>query len=204
MTHKRWPPNGFLSQWILDQFPEGYRGYAIDVGASDGISINTTWALEKHHGWTVVSVEANPEFYPMLLRERAMVEKCACGPVAHPGTSFYINKSHPESFSALVKPSHPVVRSWEDPNPWDTITVPVKTVDEIIARWEFPRLDALCVDVEGTEVDVLNGCDLAKWKPKAVIVECWDRGGHDAYLARFGYKRKANSVDNDLYLLVED
>ena len=72
------PPNGYLSQWILDQFPEGYRGYAIDVGASDGVSVNTTWALERAHAWTVLSVEANPEFRDQLIRERAWVEMCAC------------------------------------------------------------------------------------------------------------------------------
>src|SRR5437868_3825457 len=98
MPHVVHGPNAQLSHWIADQFPLGYLGYAVDVGASDGVSINTTWWLEKHLRWTVLSVEPNPQFLPALRAERAFVEACACD--ALPGkATFHVNTENPEAYS---------------------------------------------------------------------------------------------------------
>ena len=200
MNHRVWPPNGTLSQWILDQFEPGYQGFGVDVGASDGISINTTFALEASHRWTIISVEANPDFAPMLKQSRARVEMCACS--FEPGEAdFSINTVNPEAFSSL----RPTMR--EDLYPSDgvefkRVRVPVRTVEQLLARWEFPRLDLLCVDTEGTELDVLKGCDIAKWKPRVIIVEVWDKVGPiDLYLEDLGYVKTARNVHNDLWKL---
>lgn len=197
-------PNGFVAEWILAQFPDGYHGHVIDVGASDGFSVNTTFHLERAHNWTVVSVEANPNFGPLLKANRRMVEMCACAAEPADDVTFHINQDHPESFSALKIASHPAVRSWERPDPWQKVKVKVRTVDQILAKWEFPKLDALCIDVEGGEREVMKGCDLAKWRPKVIISEAWDSGHEYPYLAPFGYKLVARSVDNDLYLRSDD
>jgi FkbM family methyltransferase len=203
MNHRMWPPNRNLSKWILDQFEPGYVGFGIDVGASDGISINTTYALEADSRWTILSVEANPEFAPLLKMCRARVEMCACSNESGEA-EFSINMANPEAFSALK----PTLR--EDLCPSDgvsfkKVTVPVKTVDELLARWEFPQLDILCVDTEGTELDVLRGCDLKRWKPRVICTECWDKVGPiDLYLEALGYVKTARNVHNDLHVLREE
>lgn len=201
MNHVKHPPNGTLSQWILDQFPPGHRGWAVDVGASDGVSINTTWALEKAHFWSVLSVEANPDFAPLLKDERAWVEMCACSDFESSLEDFNVNQDCPESFSALKISSHECVRSFHSPNPWKKAKVPVRTLNSLLAKWEYPRLDALCVDVEGGELEVLKGLDLNKWRPKAIVSEAWDAGHEYPYLAKFGYKLVGRNVHNDLYVL---
>ena len=199
-----WPPNGYLSQFIIDQFPEGYRGHCVDVGASDGISVNSTYALEKSHGWTVISVEPNPTFHPWLVRDRAMVEKCAVGSVPQAAATFHVHINNEESFSSLA----PKVRNDKYPTEgmsWKKIEVPVKTLEEILQRWEFSKLDALCVDVEGTEVDVLKSLDLGKWKPKVIIAESWDEPVEiQALIGPLGYERKYMSVDNHIWVLKEE
>jgi FkbM family methyltransferase len=199
VSHARNPPNGFLAQWILDQFPADYRGYAVDVGASDGRSVNTTWALEKSHAWMVLSVEANPYFRAALTCERAWVEMCACAAQPKEAAEFFINQDNPEAYSALKITKH--ATSQEFKQPWSKALVPVKTVDQLLTKWDFPRLDALCVDVEGGEQEVLKGCDLERWKPKVIISEAWDSGYDYPYLAPFGYKLVARCVHNDAYTL---
>lgn len=206
--HELAPPNGHLSQFIHDLFPEGYRGWAVDVGASDGISINSTYVLEKAHFWTVVSAEANPAFWPMLLANRSFVERCAVSNYSGEGT-FYVNEDNPEAFSALTPPDYTRTypsagERYKQPTPGMQISkvrVPVKTVDEIIARWQFPRLDGLFIDTEGTEPDVLKGCDLKRWNPKVVVLECWDKmSTMDLYMESFGYKKTARNVHNDIWV----
>ena len=200
VNHKVWPPNRNLSKWILDQFEPGYVGYGIDVGASDGISINTTAALELDHRWTIVSVEANPAFASVLKHYRARVEMCACSD--KPGeATFSVNTVNPEAFSSL-RPQFREDLCPSDGVSFKAVTVPVKTVDQIIAAWEFPRLDLLCVDTEGTELDVLSGCDIARWNPRVIVTECWDKVGPiDPYLESFGYVKRARNVHNDIFVL---
>lgn len=206
MSHKIWPHNGTLAQWIADQFDPGYIGYGIDVGASDGISINTTYGLEVGNKWTIISCEANPNFGPLLKKHRAFVEMCAISNESGTGT-FHINTQNPEAFSSLRPTKRQDVEGWlyaRDAK-WEQVEVPIRTIDEIIARWELPRLDILCVDTEGTELDVLRGCDLARWKPRVICTECWDKVGPiDLYLEALGYKKTARNVHNDLFVLAED
>jgi len=200
MTHKFWPPNGGLSEMIRKHFPKDYRGYVIDVGASDGVSVNSTFVLEKRDRWNVLSVEANPDYKPFLHANRTFVEICACGSEPRDEAEFHVHLNNPEAFSALEVHRHETVIP-EPGAKWKTIKVPVRTIDQLMQKWAFPRLDALCVDTEGTEVDVLKGCDLEKWQPKVVVVESWDETGptHD-YLLERGYKLVDTTVQNYVYL----
>jgi FkbM family methyltransferase len=205
MNHKVWPPNGNLSSYILDFFEPGYQGWGIDVGASDGVSINSTYCLERFNRWNILSVEANPDFAPLLKKERAFVEMCACAD--KPGEAvFHVHEQHAESLSSL----RPVVRrdkldDPKEPLTWKKVNVRVETVDRLLAKWDFPQLDLLCADTEGTELDVLRGCDLRKWKPKVIVTECWDKVGPiDLYLEGLGYVKTARNVDNDIYVRRDD
>lgn len=200
--HAVWPPNGHLAQFILNQFEPGYQGFGVDVGASDGVSINTTFALEASHRWTIVSVEANPAFSEMLKKCRSRVEICACAD--KPGeATFFVNQFNPEAFSSLKPTPRNDLYPTEGVN-LQPIKVPVTTVDRILEKWDFPQLDLLCVDTEGTELDVLRGCDLLRWKPRVIVTECWDKTGPiDPYLTGLGYLKKARNVHNDIWLLEE-
>lgn len=198
MAHKIWPPNGTLSQWILDQFPRGYQGWGLDIGASDGISINTTYALEKAHRWNIVCIEPNPDFRPLLKKHRAMCEFCALDSVPADSATMTINTDNPEAFSSL-RPTGRTDLLPREPVHWKRIQVEVKTVDQVLERWQFPRLDLLAIDTEGTELDILRGCDLRRWRPKIIVAEAWDAGALDPYMLPLGYKRVARNVHNDAY-----
>jgi len=190
------PPNGPLHQLIIGYFREDYRGHAIDIGAADGVSVNSTYLLEKQHGWRVICVEPNPELADIADLNRFSVEHCACGKEPADEQDFQVNIANPESHSAL-KP-HPE-RSAGIRN-WVTFKTKVRTVDQILEKWEYESLDVLCLDVEGAEQDVLEGCDLVRWAPKVIVVEAWQVGEHDAYLREYGYRRRMRSADNDLYV----
>jgi FkbM family methyltransferase len=200
-------PNGYVSEWIAGKFPDGYRGHAIDVGASDGYSVNSTYTLERSNKWTVLSVEANPRYKAMLNRHRAWVEICACGESPAEAATFYVNHFQPEAYSALRVSGRPRIfaggKSVESPTPtkWETITVPVRTVDQLLDKWQFPKLDLICIDTEGTEHDVLLGCDLKRWRPRWIVVESWEEGAEEEYLKGFGYVRTARCAHNDIYRL---
>lgn len=200
MPHVRVPPNHGLSDIIAAYFPDGYRGHAVDVGASDGVSVNSTYGLEKTRGWTVLSVEPNPEFWPALTTERAFVERCACADYVGTAT-MHVNADIPEAYSTIG--SRPGVESGYAL--WNEIEVRVDTLERLLEKWQFPKLDVLCVDTEGTELAVLQGLDLAKWKPIVVVTECWQPTGPiDGYLEALGYRKHPRiqvQTFNDLFWL---
>lgn len=188
--------NWGLSNWIQGQFPDGYRGWCVDVGASDGHTCNSTLALEKQWGWTVLSVEGNPTFKKALMASRAWVDICAVGEHEAEDAPFGVNQANPEAYSGLKpSPSHP-----QAGKVWITIKVPVRTLEQLLLKWQFPRLDALCIDVEGSEEDVLRGIDLMKWNPRVIVVENWEEGRTDNFLRARGWERKFRTVDNDCYV----
>lgn len=194
-TPYRQAPDLPMSNWILSQFPPGYEGHAAEVGASDGRYVSPTWALEWQARWTVLCVEANPLIRPLLASERSFVECCAVGSADADGVDFHVHLDNLESFSAL-NPSR------DRPRPsakWKTLKVNVRTLESILEKWQFRALDALCIDVEGGERDVLKGFNLEKWKPRVIVVESWEQGALDPIL-RTTYERVRRSADNDCYL----
>ncbi len=201
MAHQRVPPNYGLSDIIAGYFPSGYQGYAVDVGASDGTTVNTTYGLETVRGWTVLSVEPNPEFYEWLGEHRKLVEHCACSDFIGTAT-LTINVEGPEAYSTIGEVPPKGLEMYHD---WNKIEVPVTTVEELLAKHGFPQLDLLCVDTEGTELNVLKGVDLKKWKPKVIVTECWETEGPiDGYLQDLGYTKISRiqpETVNDLFCL---
>jgi FkbM family methyltransferase len=192
------PVNAAMSNWIKGQYPEGHRGYCVDVGASDGMFINSTWVLEKQYRWTVLSVEANPYMKPLLIKRRSFVKMCAVGAESADDVDFHMNAENLEAFSALSPVrDHPRFKE-EAGERWETVKVNVRTLDQILAESEFPRLDALCIDVEGGERDVLKGIDLNKWRPRVIVAESWREGELDDALP--GYERLWRQEANDAYV----
>ena len=186
--------------WLLGQFPPGYIGYAADVGAFDGVTHSNTLALEQQRRWTVLCIEPNPIAAKKLKTARPFVEACACDAAATDKATLFIHADNIEAYTSLrPKLDHPVYHPGEGAK-FLKVPVPVKTLDDCLERWEFPRLDLLCIDTEGTERDVLKGCDLDRWKPHIILVECWDEGSLDDHLNPLGYQRIARLLVDDIYM----
>lgn len=134
-------------------------GYALEAGACDGIFKSTTACLELL-GWTVLCVEANPEYFPALQANRRLARSVALGGSRLEG-DFHINDSAPASHSALA-PHQPLHR---------TVRVQILPLDNVIEEAGFPRLDLLSLDLEGGEPDALIGFDPKRWQTRAIRVE---------------------------------
>jgi FkbM family methyltransferase len=72
----------------------------------------------------------------------------------------------------------------------ETVECPMRTVSEMIREQQVPRIDLLKVDVDKTEVDVLEGIEAADWpRIRQVVVEVHDLDGR---LARVTELLRAN------------
>ena len=82
-----------------------------------------------------------------------------------------------------------------------TIEVDLVTLDDLLRQAGAPQVDFLSIDVEGGELDVLGGFDLAKHRPELILLEdhVYDLRLH-AHMRDRGYKLVRRTGSNNWYV----
>jgi len=164
-------------------FGSSSAGYFVEVGANAPQAGSQTWQFEQA-GWTGVLVEPQPDLAEELRRtRRARVVSAACSSPASAGGTVRLHLLGPHS---SLKPDLVVTGVVAQ----GAIDVPARTLDEVLEEVRAPTpIDFVSIDVEGHEVEVLRGFDLARWRPRLILVE--DHVGNLAthrFLTRAGYR----------------
>ncbi|MGH9870071.1 MAG: FkbM family methyltransferase [Candidatus Polarisedimenticolia bacterium] len=151
----------------------------VDVGAArpDYLSVS---ALFRKKGWRVIAIEPNPEFAAMHRELGHEIFECACGTEDRDSVEFVVVNSHSEpyrggavsyeSFSSLgIKEGYAKLLPASCGKTF--IKVRVRRLDSILQDAGVDRIGVLSVDVEGWELDVLEGLDVARYRPDVIILE---------------------------------
>ena len=150
---------------LVREFFGGATGYFVDVGANDPEIGSQSWHLEQA-GWTGILVEPQPDLAARLMQARkAKVFAVACSAPANAGKSMPLYLAGP--LSSLSENLMDATRTAEA-----AVAVPVRTLDQVLteAAARAP-IDFLSIDVEGHAREVLQGVDLARWRPRLILVE---------------------------------
>ena len=148
-----------------DFFSTTARGYFVDVGANAPQDGSQTWELERQ-GWTGVLIEPQPDLAERLRgARRAEVFGVACSTPENAGKKLPLylagiqSSLEPDFYVAGVQRS-------------GMCEVEIMTLDQVLRDANAPRpLDFVSIDVEGHDVDVLLGFDLAHWQPRLLLIE---------------------------------
>ena len=156
------------------------QGYFVEVGANEPRARSQTFQLEQA-GWTGVLVEPQPQLAAKLRAERkARVFAVACSSPENAGRTMKLHVAGP--LSSLDRD-----RMAPGSAPQAVIAVPVRTLDSVLEEAGAPQgFDFLSVDVEGHELEVLRGFDIAHWRPRLILLE-----DHVADLAKHRYLKAA-------------
>ncbi len=141
------------------------NGFFVEVGANDPQRGSQSWQFEQT-GWAGVLVEPQPELAVRLTEtRRARVFAAVCSsPGSAGGTArLYLRGPH-SSLKRELAVTGVIAEG--------AIDVPARTLDDILEEAEAPApIDFVSIDVEGHEVEVLKGFDLARWQPQLVLIE---------------------------------
>ena len=150
---------------LVREFFGGATGYFVDVGANDPEIGSQSWHLEQA-GWTGILVEPQPDLAARLTQARkAKVFAVACSAPANAGKSMPLYLAGP--LSSLSENLMDATRTAEA-----AVAVPVRTLDQVLTEAAAPApIDFLSIDVEGHAREVLQGVDLARWRPRLILVE---------------------------------
>jgi FkbM family methyltransferase len=207
---------GDIDRAVLARFfaqPQARQRIFVDVGAArpDYLSISARF---REQGWRVICIEPNPDFAALHAKAGHEVYQYACAAEDRDGVEFSVVNSHNapyeggavsyESFSALsIKPAYLALKPDLDTR---KISVNVRRLDTILGEHapDVSVIDVLSADVEGWELEVLEGLDVARYQPKVMILENFLRDR--AYVRRLrdlGYVLWRRSFPNDVYVLPE-
>ena len=191
------PANLEEGRLVLEAFGFAREGFFIEVGANDPRLNSLSYLLERL-GWSGILVDPLSACYEKLLqtRPRSRSFHCACVSPDKVGT-ITLHAPDPVSVVATVEKN---VDDFDIEYAF-TETCDAVTLDSLVAQVKPARIDLLSIDTEGTELDVLLGFDLARYRPRLILIE--DKLYHlskHRYLTRQGYKLVKRTVLNNWYV----
>lgn len=176
----------------LARYLDLHDGFFVEAGANDGLRQSNTYWFEKFRNWRGVLVEGVPELARACRQNRPHSRVFEVALVGDEATehvtmqtanlmsvvegafaSLEADAAHVQRGAAVQRLAPAEVRS---------IRVPARTLTSVLAEVRPARFDLLSLDVEGFELEVLRGLDLARFTPRYILVEARAVAAIDAAL----------------------
>ena len=190
-------PNFEECRLLLEAFGFTREGFFIEVGANHPQRNSLTYLLERL-GWSGILVDPLTACYEKLVkaRPRSRSFRCACVGPNKVGT-LTLHAPDPSSVAATVEKN---VDDF-DMHYAFTETCDAVTLDSLVEQVKPARIDFLSIDTEGTEMDVLLGFDLARHRPRLILIEdkLYSLAKH-RYLNQQGYRLLKRTMLNNWYV----
>jgi FkbM family methyltransferase len=137
------------------------------VGGSTPIKNSTTYYLEKHLGWTGISIDALPEHAAAYEKERPNTKFFSYIVTDHSGSTeeFYRVKGF-TGLSSTDK-DRKMIRKLEK----EKLVLPTITLDDLLEQNGVTAIDFMSIDIEGGAKKALAAFDIDKYQPKLVCIE---------------------------------
>lgn len=193
----------------LDQYITTRSGYFVELGANDGVTQSNTYWLERERGWRGLLVEPALNRYFDLRRNRSPENDFACAACVPFGYVDQFVAMHygnlmsraRELDSDLADPEQHFVRaqlSLSEEEESVVFGALARPLQDLLDNADAPRVvDFLSLDVEGSELAVLQGIDHKRTRFRFMLIECRDLSPLSAYLEGHGYRYLARLSHHD-------
>lgn len=179
----QWGPHNVDKVLHLNFFKNKLDGVMVECGSADGLTESNSKFFEEI-GWKCVNIEPEPNRYKQLVQNRPSSNNL--------NLNYVLSNIDDKEIIFEVGP----IRG----NSCKGIT---KTFDSLMNQLNISHVDLFVLDVEGHELQVLDGIN--KILPKVLCIEYpWEEVGLeklDKKLENLGYKRLFLSYNNAFYSL---
>ena len=173
----------FLKKYLTHQ-----NGTFIESGAFDGMRFSNTLIFEKHFGWRGLLIEPSPANIPKIRRSRP------CSIAVHAALVSFANDS--QLINVDTKAS-PTTVTGSQAKTSMTTKVRGRAISNILDEAGITIVDFWSLDVEGNELEALQGMNFTKHRPKIILVEIWNRNPKIFnHMAQNGYELLKDGVDD--------
>lgn len=158
--------------WVLNLLKNKKNGFFLDIGAYDGVKYSNSYLLEKNFNWNGLMVEAHPNNYDSLRKNR----KSIIAPYAISDINGDI----------LFENNYGTGSKITSDNGFKVECITFKKLFQI---YDVPKIiDYMSLDIEGYEYKSLTEFPFDEYKCKTITVE------HNLYLGDDENKKKINEI----------
>ena len=195
-TKKNLRKRKFYSNWGLDVlaydfFKNTKNGIYIDVGCHQPFFNNNTYKLYKK-GWVGINIDLDfntIDMFNFFRKKDLNIQAAISDKEEERDLFFFHNRS---AVNTLSKESGSRAKEIRKIN--------TKTLNNIIenSRFRGRKINFVSIDVEGFELNVLNGFDLRKYKPDLIMIEFIDPKMKEYY-----FQKIENILNSDIYKFMD-
>ena len=193
-------------------FKDKKHGISIECGAFDGVMESSTFFFEETMGWSCINIEASPPIFEMLKSNRKNSFNFNLGLGNEETTLSFKHAIHPHhgikfgngSFSHRLQHKHLLNHEGCQFEEYNVKSTRYDNVIDELMNTHFPNqiIDLFVLDVEGYEMEALEGMKNSKFLPQILCVE-YPHVGLDQiklFLENLNYKFDLTK-DNNAYFI---
>jgi FkbM family methyltransferase len=157
----------------LLQYINYENGIFIECGANDGIFQSNTLKLQNEKNWHGFLIEPSINAFNKCKEKR------------NNGKNIILNyalvsKDFPDDYVIGDFDGHPMCSiNGKRMKRECKVKVPVKTLTDILKEYQYKKIDLFVLDVEGYELQVLQGLDFEYCKPEYLLIEIYTKDMDD-------------------------
>jgi len=154
-------------------------GIFVEIGAADGVALSNTKMLEDSFGWKGFLIEPNPDEFAKLVSNRPLATCINAAVYSNDADSIDFRKitGYSMMLSGIEKAYDPKhvsrieseIRSCG--GSYEIIPVAARKFESICSEHGITEIDLLCIDVEGSELDILRGINFDSVRINVIMVE---------------------------------
>jgi FkbM family methyltransferase len=153
--------------WIFGEaFNQMEGGYFLDIGAFDGIVFSNTYLLECRYKWSGICVEANPDIFKRLIKNRHVTCLNLCLDRCE-GDVTFVDKS---ASGGIV--AHDVDNKATNIGTHKISNLKTRSLNTVLEEQKAPSIiDYMSIDVEGAEERILADFNFNGYTFKCITIE---------------------------------
>ncbi|MCA9052373.1 MAG: FkbM family methyltransferase [Planctomycetaceae bacterium] len=180
-------------------------GVFIEIGAHDGVSLSNSLFFEQI-GWQGLLIEAHPDLVAQcrISRPGSLVVHAVLGAQDTGVRNFSMVVGPPgiETLSFASTSTKHLQRIESRGGTVKTVVVPARTITSVLREHQISEIDWMSIDVEGGELEVLEGLDWRTCRPHVLMIEDNSRGNDlriQDIVTQHGYQKVCRIGCNDIY-----
>jgi FkbM family methyltransferase len=166
----------YYEDYILSYvFGEQASGVYVDVGVNDPNKLNSSVYFHQK-GWKGVNIEPIKNHYDDLVKSRPGQININKAISNYKGIAKFNFITNCDGHSSLKANSN-------KKNETEIVEVNVDTLTNIFTEYSINEIDFLKIDVEGSELEVVEGLDLKRFRPKVIVLESVSPADHFGFIS---------------------
>lgn len=202
----------YFSQFQQDKFinevvfSNKRKGFFIDIGAHDGITINNSIFFERYRNWSGVCIEPNPNVYDKLSKNRKALSINKCIGKENKKVIFTQITGYSEMLSGVTDKYHPnhikriddlILKKGDLKTEIEVEMITLDTISEINNK----SIDFISIDTEGNEFDIVSSINFEALDVKCLVIENnYNDNRINEYLHSHNFKFFYKLDADDVYL----